>query len=134
MKPAYDQRVDVPGLVVHAGLGGVGRAGEPDVRRHAEHPEAADVLVNCTSVGLDPKTTVPEALRALDLAGHDPPATVVDLVYGAGPTPLTQWARRAGARVVEGLEVLASQGARSLEGWTGRPSPIDLMRRAAQDR
>ncbi|MGI8945821.1 MAG: shikimate dehydrogenase family protein [Thermoleophilaceae bacterium] len=102
--------------------------------RHAEHPEAADVLVNCTSVGLDPKTTVPEALRALELAGHDPPATVVDLVYGAGPTPLTQWARGAGARVVEGLEVLASQGARSLEGWTGRPSPIDLMRRAAQDR
>jgi shikimate dehydrogenase len=33
---------------------------------------------------------------------------------------------------VDGLEVLVRQGARSLERWTGRPAPLDAMRRAAR--
>jgi shikimate dehydrogenase len=57
---------------------------------------------------------------------------VVDLVYGAEPTALSRWAEASGARVVEGLEVLVRQGARSLERWTGRPAPLDAMRRAAR--
>jgi shikimate dehydrogenase len=58
---------------------------------------------------------------------------VVDLVYGPEPTALCRWAEQAGARVVDGLEVLVRQGARSLEQWTGRPAPLDVMRRAARD-
>jgi shikimate dehydrogenase len=42
------------------------------------------------------------------------------------------WAREGGARVVEGIEVLVRQGARSLERWTGRPAPLDVMRAAAK--
>ncbi|MBA3298805.1 MAG: shikimate dehydrogenase [Thermoleophilaceae bacterium] len=102
--------------------------------RHCEHPPRADLLVNCTSVGLDPSTTEEEALEALGLADYEPPAIVVDLVYASDPTPLTRWARRAGARVVDGLEVLVGQGARSLEGWTARRVPVDIMRRAARGR
>ncbi len=101
--------------------------------RCVERPEAADLLVNCTSVGLDPAISEAEALDALGLVSYEAPATVVDLVYGAKPTPLTGWAARAGARVVDGLEVLVRQGARSLEGWTGRSVPADTMRRAAQE-
>jgi shikimate dehydrogenase len=100
--------------------------------RHAARPGAADLLVNCTSVGLEPRTTEEQALAALSLGGLGPPPTVVDLVYGAGETPLAGWARRAGARVVDGLEVLVCQGARSLEGWTGRSVPVDAMRRAVR--
>jgi shikimate dehydrogenase len=33
--------------------------------------------------------------------------------------------------VVDGLEVLVRQGARSLERWTGRPAPLEVMRKAA---
>ena len=102
--------------------------------RHAERPGPADLLVNCSSVGLDPATTEREALEALGLAGSDPAPTVADLVYGSGQTPLLRWASRAGARVVEGLEVLVRQGARSLEGWTGRTPPIEAMRAAARGR
>jgi shikimate dehydrogenase len=32
--------------------------------------------------------------------------------------------------VVDGLELLLRQGARSLERWTGRPAPLDAMRNA----
>ena len=99
--------------------------------RHAEHPHGGDLLVNCTSVGLDPGTTVEEALESLGLRGHEASATVADLVYGSGPTPLARWAEAAGARVVDGVEVLVRQGARSLEAWTARSAPVETMRRAA---
>jgi len=81
---------------------------------------------------LDPATTEEDLIDALWLDGLDPPATVVDMVYGDGPTPLARWAVRGGGRVVDGLEVLVGQGALSLEWWTGRPAPLDVMRRAAR--
>ena len=43
---------------------------------------------------------------------------MVDLVYGDEPTALVRWAQARGARVVDGLEVLVRQGARSFERWT----------------
>ena len=102
--------------------------------RAVRRPEAADLLVNCTSVGLDRTTSEEDALEALDLREVDAPPTLVDLVYGSGATPLVRWAAARGARVVDGLEVLVRQGARSLERWTGRPAPIETMREAVQRR
>jgi shikimate dehydrogenase len=96
-----------------------------------ERPQPADLLVNTTSVGLDQGTSE-EALTQLGLDGAEPAAVLVDLVYGPEGTPLTRWAERGGARVVDGLEHLVRQGARSLERWTGRPAPLDAMRAAVQ--
>ena len=93
-----------------------------------------DVLVNATSVGLEPGAGGADALKALGLDGAEPPPVVVDLVYGAQPTPVGRWARAGGARVVDGLEILVRQGARSLEGWTGRSPPVEVMRRAVRGR
>jgi shikimate dehydrogenase len=100
---------------------------------HVERPGATDLLVNATSVGLDPATAEADALDQLGLAGRDPAALVVDLVYrDGGPTPLQAWAERGGAEVVDGREVLVRQGARSFELWTGRPAPLAVMRAAAR--
>jgi shikimate dehydrogenase len=98
---------------------------------HARAPRSTDVLVNATSVGLhgEPEGQV---LEALALHGCEA-ATVLDLVYGSEPTALTRWAARGGWRVVDGLEVLACQGARAFERWTGRPGPLGTMRRAAAE-
>jgi shikimate dehydrogenase len=92
----------------------------------------ADLLVNCTSVGLqDPSTTfknlplTPDALRRY--------ATVVDLVYRADETALLAAARERGVAIVDGLEVLVQQGARSFETWTGRQADLAVMRRAVAD-
>lgn len=98
--------------------------------RHVARPEPADLIVNCTSVGLDPAGDEDEAATSVGLSGLDPPPTFFDLVYGSGPTPLARWAARGGARVVDGREMLVRQGARSLERWTGRPSPVEAMRGA----
>jgi shikimate dehydrogenase len=105
--------------------------------RHAERPELAELVVNATSVGLEggraagAQAAEEATAKALALAALPRPAVLVDLVYGAEPTPLSRWAAAGGARVVDGLEVLVRQGARSLERWTGRPAPLEVMRRAA---
>lgn len=100
--------------------------------RHAARPGRADLVVNATSVGLEP-IGESAAVEAAGLAGVEPPERFVDLVYGDAPSPLCAWASRAGAHVVDGIEVLVRQGARSFEVWTGRAPPIDAMRAAARE-
>ncbi len=93
---------------------------------------SADLLVNCTSVGLDAsgQTFKVLPLTADALGAY---ATVADLVYHAdGDTELLASAREKGARTVDGLEILVGQGALSFEAWTGQPAPLDVMRKAAR--
>jgi len=94
--------------------------------RLATRAEPADLLVNCTSVGLDDAAALPLAPAALDGVG-----AVVDLVYRDGGTALVRAARERGLPNADGLEVLVQQGARSFEIWTGRAAPVDAMREAA---
>jgi shikimate dehydrogenase len=53
--------------------------------------------------------------------------TLIDLPYPR--TATAEAAAAAGARVLDGFEVLVAQGAASFELWTGRPPPVDAMRR-----
>jgi shikimate dehydrogenase len=91
----------------------------------------ADVLVNCTSVGLDaPSETFEQLpLAAADLGGFD---TVVDLVYRPEGTALLHAAAARGCAVVDGLEVLVQQGALSYEVWTGKSADVERMRAAVR--
>jgi shikimate dehydrogenase len=54
--------------------------------------------------------------------------TLIDLPYPR--TATAEAAAAAGARVLDGLEVLVAQGAASFELWTGRVAPVDEMRAA----
>jgi shikimate dehydrogenase len=95
--------------------------------RQVERPEAAELVVNATSVGMAGEQDTPARLGLEDI---EVPRVLVDLVYGDEPTALARWAAERGARVVDGREVLVRQGARSLERWAGVPAPIDAMRSA----
>ncbi len=119
--------------------------------RAVSAPEPADVLINCTSVGLgqtanmSPKTPDSRleqsareaavlnqlALRFDQLREY---SHVVDLVYLTGGTPLLNAARRLGVRTVDGVEVLVQQGALSFELWTGVEPPLRTMREGALGR
>jgi len=107
--------------------------------RAVRAPVPADLLINCTSVGLQAASLERSAIGGCTL--NQLPVTfdqlgeyayVVDLVYRSGSTPLLAAARAHGARTLDGLEVLIAQGALSLESWTGAPAPLDVMRRAAR--
>jgi shikimate dehydrogenase len=93
---------------------------------------AADLLCNCTSVGLgDPSRTFKELPLEPDAIGAY--ATVVDLVYRPGGTALELAARERGVAVIGGLEILVRQGARSFRTWTGRDADLSVMRAAVAD-
>jgi shikimate dehydrogenase len=91
--------------------------------------EAAQIVVQCTSVGLhDPDAT----FKALPVAADELSAgsLVVDMVYRAGGTRFLEAASARGARVIDGLEVLVAQGAASFERWTGMEASREAMREA----
>jgi len=95
-----------------------------------------ELVVNATSIGLATGGAVARSqgsdLKALgvEVDEFSDPMVVVDLVYGAAPTELITAARRGGATVVDGLEVLVRQGAESFRIWTGTDPPLEVMRAA----
>jgi shikimate dehydrogenase len=104
--------------------------------RAVPRPEPADVLVNCTPVGLARTDAADDghALKELELRADemDTYASVVDLVPRP-ETPLLRAGRACGVETIDGLAVLVHQGALSFERWTGRPAPLAVMSQAAQD-
>jgi len=95
----------------------------------AQSAPPADLLVNCTSVGLGDRSFKGLPVGAESLSAY---RTVVDLVYRPEGTELIAQARAQGCQVVDGLEILVRQGALSFEAWTGRPAPLDAMRAGAR--
>ena len=89
----------------------------PDVIRDA------DLLVNCTSVGMHPGTERTPCPKELLHSG----LLVYDLVYNPLRTRLLEEAEKAGAKTMSGARMLAHQGAESLRIWLRREPPLDLM-------
>ena len=87
----------------------------------------SDALINATSVGMRPaagqSVVPPQSLRS-DL-------TVMDIVYNPIETKLAKDAKAAGAKVINGVEMLIHQGAASFKIFTGKSAPIEVMRKAA---
>jgi shikimate dehydrogenase len=115
-----------PAVIGDGGAAAAFRQALPHARAFARRGEwppdaaGADVVVNATPV----RDEVLVELR--------PGQTLVDLPY---PTSATaDAARSAGARVVDGLDVLVAQGAASFELWTGVPAPVEVMRAAVRSR
>jgi shikimate dehydrogenase len=97
--------------------------------RAVVHPTSAEIVVNCTSVGLlDPEETFKALPLQADSLGAG--SCVVDMVYRDGGTRFLEAARTRGADVIDGLEILIAQGAASFERWTGKAAPRQAMREA----
>lgn len=99
----------------------------------ADGPHRADLLVNCTPVGM---TEELPGFKALPV-GADELAMcecVVDFAYGQAETSLVRSARSLGVPAIDGLDLLVGQGALSFERFTGLPAPVEAMRTAARER
>lgn len=84
---------------------------------------SSDLLVNATSVGMNPRdseTPIDTSLLRTDL-------DVFDIVYNPVETTLLKGARKVGAKSVSGLTMLVGQGAQAFELWTGLEAPKPTM-------
>ena len=109
-------------------------AGKPEVSAHtySEGPasfiEGSDLIVNATSVGLQP-----DAPPLFDYSSLRPPLVVLDLAFLPRTTTFLRCAQENGCQTVNGVGMLLHQAALSFQGWTGTPAPLALMRQTLED-
>jgi shikimate dehydrogenase len=90
----------------------------------------ADLVVNCTPVGMHPKTDgtpVPADLLR-------PGQAVFDIVYTPLETRLLREARERGLATLSGVEMFVYQAVLQFEEFTGKAAPEDVMRRVVMER
>ena len=92
------------------------------IRRYAL---SSDLIINATTLGLK-KTDKP----AIGMNAFRKGIIFYDMIYNPSVTSTMKAARKAGARVFNGLSMLLYQGAISWEIWTGKKAPIQVMRAA----
>jgi shikimate dehydrogenase len=112
---------------------------EPDREGLLQALAQADLVVNCTPVGMtsssDPAAVSRCPLSAAALDRLRPGCGVYDLIYTPRPTALLRQAAARGCRTWDGLEMLVQQGAAALRLWSGCDSvPVAAMRDAALTR
>ena len=86
-------------------------------------------LVNATPVGLFPNV---DDRPAVDLDSIRPEPLVCDVIPNPPHTAFLQAAEARGSRTLDGLGMLAGQGAIAFKMWTGVEAPSDVMRRAPE--
>jgi len=91
---------------------------------------AADFIINCSSVGMFPKTD-DCPVDSLDQVRDE--AVVCDLVYNPLQTRFLQMAAARGLKTIGGLSMLVHQGALALEILTGSEAPVAHMKEVVSD-
>jgi 3-dehydroquinate dehydratase / shikimate dehydrogenase len=91
--------------------------------------ERYDVVVNATPLGMKPGDPLPCPESLLG-----PGALVIDAPYRPGGTELAMAARRVGATVRDGFELLLAQGALQSELFTGLPTTVGELRSRLPER
>lgn len=89
-----------------------------------KHEVNADLIVNCTPIGLHPNLDVSPIEKR-----HLRRGTIVfDTVYNPEQTLLIKQAREMGCRIISGIEMFVRQAAMQFELFTGEPQPLEAMR------
>ena len=83
-----------------------------------------DVIINATSVGMSPYETQSPLPKEVLKEGM----VVMDIVYRPLKTRLLREAEEKGCSIINGLEMLAYQGAAQLEIWTGIKSEVEPIK------
>ncbi len=92
-----------------------------------ETTHGAGLVINATPVGMYPDV---DCSPIQDPSAFHPRLVVYDSIYNPKETKLMRLVRSRGAKSFNGLDMLVYQGAKSLEIWTGRKSPVEVMREA----
>lgn len=92
-------------------------------------PEAAEIVVNATSIGLFPQA---RARLDLDIESLRPGMVVTDVIPNPPRTALLRDAEARGCVTLDGLGMLVNQGAISIAHWTGVAADPGVMRRTLE--
>lgn len=84
----------------------------------------ADILINCTPLGMHPHTDSSPVPAGLLCGRH----VVFDIVYNPLTTRLLADAASRGCGTLRGIEMFLNQAALQFELWTGREAPAGVMR------
>jgi 3-dehydroquinate dehydratase/shikimate dehydrogenase len=99
-----------------------------EVKWSLRHTVSADLLVNCTPVGMHPNVDeTPYEKHHLR-----PSMTVFDAVYNPENTLLIKDARSRNCTVVTGVDMFVRQACLQFKLFTGQGGPADLMREAVK--
>jgi len=85
--------------------------------------EACEILINATSVGMQPNVDE----TPFEAAWLLPTMLVFDTVYTPENTLLLKQARQQGCRTASGLEMFVLQAARQFQIFTGQEPPVEYM-------
>lgn len=87
-------------------------------------PDDVDILINATCVGFAPNVNEKPDIN-YDTIHED--MIVCDVVFNPCEPLFLKEAAKHGARTVNGLGMLACQGALNFTLWTGKEAPLDIM-------
>lgn len=87
-------------------------------------PEGTDILINATSIGFAPDS---ESRPDIDYSTISEGMTVSDVVFCPARTSFLAACEENGAKTVNGLGMLACQGALNFKIWTGQDAPLEVM-------
>jgi shikimate dehydrogenase len=84
----------------------------------------SDLIINTSSIGLQGEKS---PIKSDSIRGD---AIVFDIVYRPINTDLIENAKKAGAKIIFGYEMLLCQGYKAFEIWTGLEPPKEIMKQA----
>lgn len=93
-------------------------------------PEATDIVVNATSVGLYPDV---DAMPNIDLETITKDMFVQDVIPNPTETAFIREMRRRGIRCATGAGMLVNQAALNIEMWTGMKPDKEIMLQALEN-
>jgi 3-dehydroquinate dehydratase/shikimate dehydrogenase len=98
--------------------------------RQARRPDlkkmAFDVIINATPVGMGGSKDSPLSENEINAR------YLLEMVYSPADTPLVRMAQAKGVQIISGAEMFVHQAARQFEIWTGKPAPLDEMKRVVE--
>ena len=93
-------------------------------------PKETQILINATPIGLVPDSgSKPD----LDYDSITAEMVVSDVVFNPVCTEFLKAASARGAKTINGLGMLACQGARNFTLWTGKEAPLEIMEKRLRE-
>ena len=92
--------------------------------------EYADVIINCTPIGMHPQEDASLVPAGLFRSGQ----VVFDIVYTPLETRLLADARSHGLKVISGVEMFINQAVLQFRHFTGADAPVEVMRRVVMEK